>query len=397
MQQGFFSKNRSTLLAANNTELYIFSGNVSVQRSNDASYAFEQEANFWYLTGISAAGWKLVIEKDECALIAPDVDEVHRIFDGSLSNEKAKEISRVDRVLNYSDGEAYLKGLNDRYKKVGTLGADPHADHYDFSLNPGPLRLHEKLAEQFSEVIDCRKPLAKQRAIKQPEEIQNIRDAIALTIEGFEKVKLNIDQYTAEYEIEADFSHHFRRNGADGHAYDPIVAAGKNACTLHYGKNRDALEKGVFVLLDIGARYKGYAADITRTYAFGEVSDRYRSVHAAVENAHEEIIALLKPGLLTKEYLESVDEIMKNALNGLGLLSSPSDYRKYFPHAVSHGLGIDVHDSLGGAEKLLPGMVLTVEPGIYIPEEGIGVRIEDDILITESGNENLSAALSTSL
>jgi len=397
MQQGFFSKNRSTLLAANNTELYIFSGNVSVQRSNDASYAFEQEANFWYLTGISAAGWKLVIEKDECTLIAPDVDEVHRIFDGSLSNEKAKEISRVDRVLNYSDGEAYLKGLNDRYKKVGTLGADPHADHYDFSLNPGPLRLHEKLAEQFSEVIDCRKPLAKQRAIKQPEEIQNIRDAIALTIEGFEKVKLNIDQYTAEYEIEADFSHHFRRNGADGHAYDPIVAAGKNACTLHYGKNRDALEKGVFVLLDIGARYKGYAADITRTYAFGEVSDRYRSVHAAVENAHEEIIALLKPGLLTKEYLESVDEIMKNALNGLGLLSSPSDYRKYFPHAVSHGLGIDVHDSLGGAEKLLPGMVLTVEPGIYIPEEGIGVRIEDDILITESGNENLSAALSTSL
>ncbi|MBC7565055.1 M24 family metallopeptidase, partial [Candidatus Saccharibacteria bacterium] len=154
---------------------------------------------------------------------------------------------------------------------------------------------------------------------------------------------------------------------------------------------------GEFVLLDIGARLNGYPADITRTYAHGDVSDRHKAVHLAVETAHHKIIALLKPGLNVKDYFHKVDKIMLVALHDLGLLKVEEDYRKYFPHSISHGLGIDVHDSLGGPEAFQPGMVLTVEPGIYIPEEGIGVRIEDDILITENGHENLSAGLPTSL
>jgi len=151
------------------------------------------------------------------------------------------------------------------------------------------------------------------------------------------------------------------------------------------------------VLIDAGAKVGGYAADITRTYAIGRPSDREIEVHAAVETAHKAIIDLIKPGFGMKDYHFQSDEIMKKALKSLGLLNAPADYRKYFPHAVSHGLGIDVHDSLGGFETFQPGMVLTVEPGIYIPEEGIGVRIEDDILVTEEGNRNLSAALPTSL
>ena len=157
------------------------------------------------------------------------------------------------------------------------------------------------------------------------------------------------------------------------------------------------LRDGELILLDVGASVDGYAADITRTYAKGDVSDRFAHVHLEVEKAHKKIIRLLKPGLAVKEYMTQVDVIMKQALTNVGLLNDEKDYRKYFPHSISHGLGIDVHDSLGNPNTFKPGMVLTVEPGIYITEEGIGVRIEDDILITESGHENLSEMLPTSL
>jgi len=397
MDSHFFTGNRRALMESVTTATAIFAGNTAIQRSNDASYEFAQEANFWYLTGINAADWRLVIEGEYATLIAPDVDEVHQIFDGSLSRAEAKRISGVDNVVSHADGEALIKKVIAAQTPIATLGKDPHVDHYDFALNPGPVTLHTVLSEQSVAIEDVRRPLATLRAIKQPAEIELMRQAIAITIDGFERVKAGIDSYGYEYQIEADFSHSFVYAGASGHAYDPIVAAGKNACTLHYGKNQAALHEGDLVLLDIGASFKGYAADITRTYAHGAVSDRQRAVHAAVKKAHVAIIDLLAPGLNVKDYGLKVDEIMKTALQSLGLFNEPTDYRKYFPHAVSHGLGIDVHDSLGAPEVFLPGMVLTVEPGIYIPEEGIGVRIEDDILITETGHENLSAKLSTSL
>jgi Xaa-Pro aminopeptidase len=397
MDKTFFIRNRQAIFAAVQVDVLIFAGNVSVQRSNDASYAFEQEANFWYLTGIDVAGWRLVIQKELTSLIAPDVDDVHRIFDGSLSNDDAKAVSGVDEVLSHQQGEELLKNLQEYKPKVASLGEDPRKEHYDFALNPGPAEFLTQLEALFGEVQDCRKELAVLRAIKQPEEIALIRNAIMLTTEAFEKVRNNINHYSFEYEIEADFTHYFRYKGAEGHAYDPIVAMGKNACTLHYGKNQDQLVAGELVLLDIGARNKGYAADITRTYAHGDVSQRHRDVHKAVETAHHKIIELLEPGLSVKAYFDKVDRIMLVVLNDLGLLKAKSDYRKYFPHSVSHGLGIDVHDSLGSPDVFKPGMILTVEPGIYIPEEGIGVRIEDDILITETGHENLSDRLPTSL
>lgn len=186
-------------------------------------------------------------------------------------------------------------------------------------------------------------------------------------------------------------------NGAEGYAYEPIVAAGANALTLHYTRNNNPLPKNGLLLIDAAARVGGYCADITRTYAIGTPTAREVAVHAAVEKAHFAIINLIKPGLALSEYQDKSDEIMKEALRSLGLLKKPEDYRKYFPHAISHGLGIDVHESFGGYTEFMPGMVLTVEPGIYIPEEGIGVRIEDDILVTETGNENLSGDLPTGL
>ena len=400
MNKEFFTHNRQALVDVPNDvqiDAWVFAGNILVQRSNDASYAFEQEANFWYLTGIDTAGWQLIIQKERSLLVAPDVDEIHRTFDGSLSNDEAKETSGVDEVLSFQEGIQLMKNLKTFTAKVGTLGEDPRKEHYDFALNPGPVNMLNELQELFGEVNDCRKTLATLRAIKSPDEIDLIRSAIMITTEAFELVRNSIHHYAFEYEIEADFSSYFRKRGAHGHAYDPIVAAGKNAVTLHYTKNSDPLVPGALVLIDIGVRYKGYAADITRTYGHGEVSERYRAVHLAVEIAHHKIIDLLEPGLNVKAYFDKVDQIMLAALNDLGLLKNKDDYRKYFPHSISHGLGIDVHDSLGGPDEFKPGMVLTVEPGIYIPEEGIGVRIEDDILITLTGHENLSDRLPTSL
>lgn len=400
MVSTFFTKNRERLIASSSP--YIVTAYSSMQRGNDASFSFEQEANFWYLTGIEAPGWWVIIDgqNKKSWLVAPEVDDVHQMFDGSLTWDDAKKISGIETVVSRTDAEAILRDLAKQHSLVYTVGDDPRAELYDFVVNPAQRELWLRLVRMFVDVQDCRKQLARLRAIKQPEEIRAIKRAIKLTVDSFKKMKLQLPNLKTEYEVEAEFTYAFRRSGAVGHAYDPIVASGKNACTLHYNQNQQKLQNNSLLLLDIGARVDGYAADITRTFVVGTPTERQRQVHAAVERAHKQIITLLRPGLSVAQYHAAVDDIMQDALMQIGLLDSKEDtqtYRKYFPHAVSHGLGIDVHDSLGGPTEFASGMVVTVEPGIYIPEEGIGVRIEDDILITDTGHINLSAALPTSL
>ena len=375
---------------------------TQMQRTNDAAFAFEQESNFWWLTGIDVPDWWVIIDgqRTKSWLVAPAVSVAHQIFEGSLSVEAAKRISGIDTVLSQDEAMAMLRDLAKKHSVVHAIGDPAHTEYYDFTLNPAPKKLWNMLERTFADVQDCRLSLAKLRAIKQPEEVTAIKKAIKLTVDGFNAVKQKLPDLRYEYEIEAEFSYFFKKNGATGHAYDPIIASGKNACTLHYDANEDRLKKSSLVLMDIGARLDGYAADISRTYGLGEPTQRQRQVHAAVQVAQQEIIKLIKPGLLVADYYTSVDVIMKQALVGLGLLRSTDDdatYRRYFPHAIGHGLGVDVHDSLGQPVEFLSGMVLTVEPGIYIPEEGIGVRIEDNILVTDKGHTNLSKALSTSL
>lgn len=397
MTTDFFKGNRRLLSQAVNKKIIILSAYNQTQRSNDSASSFEQEASFWWLTGIDMPDWRLVIESKKSWLVAPDIREQRIIFDGALSWDKAKMISGVDEVISAEEYRLLIGELAKKYDTVFTIGKDPHEKQYDFSVNPAPEHLRKELKKSFTNIKDCRPELARLRAIKQPEEIASMKKAIALTVDAFKAVKKRLSGFEYEYEVEAEFSYHFRKNGAKGHAYEPIVAGGKNACTLHYIQNQDPLNKNELLLLDIGARVDGYPADITRTYQLGEATKHQKQVHAAVESAHKEIISLLKPGLSVIEYQEKVDEVMKRKLTELGLLKKPGDYRKYFPHAISHGLGVDVHDALGRPTEFKEGMVLTVEPGIYIPEEGIGVRIEDDILVTKDGHENLSAALPTSL
>jgi Xaa-Pro aminopeptidase len=401
LEGSFFTANRGRLIQRLNGGVVVLSAYTKMQRGHDMASVFEQEANFWWLSGIDAADWQLVIDgsRHKTWLIMPHVSDVHQIFDGSLSADDAKRISGVDTVIAHDEASKLLRDLAKKHSVVHTLGDLPHAEYLDFVLNPAPKKIHEQLSRTFNAVQDCRKELSQLRAIKQPEEITMLQQAIDITIDAFNVVKEKLPTLKTEYQVEAEFTYFFRKNNV-AHAYDPIVAGGKNACTLHYDHNGAKLKKRELLLMDIGARSGGYPADITRTYAVGEPTKRQQQVHDAVVRVQRRIIELIGPGLSVEQYQRDVDAVMIDTLIELGLMRNASDekaYHRYFPHAVSHGLGVNVHDSLGAPKLLQTGMVLTVEPGIYIPEESIGVRIEDDILITDSGFRNLSGRLSTEL
>ena len=401
LDKSFFIGNRERAYDQLEGGLLAVPAYKEMQRGNDASSHFEQEGNFWYLTGINNPDWLLLMDARHrrSFLVAPTMDPTHEVFNGSLSPDDARRLSGVDEIMDANEADEWMQKAANLNQPMHTIDNPPHADQFGFVLNPAAHETRAKLEGIFTSVGDFRLELAKMRAIKQMVEVAVMESAIDLTIKSFQDIRKNINKYQHEYQIEADFTHDFRNAGAEGHAYDPIVAFGKNACTLHYIRNSDKLNKNGMVLLDVGAKMGGYAADITRTYAVGEPTTRQRDVHAAVRLAQQQIIDLLKPGLLGSEYQKSVKDIMVDAMLSLSLIKDRNDtaFDKYFPHSIGHGLGIDVHDSLGDSKTFLPNMVVTVEPGIYIPEEGIGVRIEDDILITDTGHKNLSAGLSTEL
>ena len=372
-------------------------GYGEMQRSNDSSSFFEQEANFWYLTGIESPDWWLILDGTHGTewLVAPDVSDVQQVFDGSLDKEDVYQVSGIKTVLARDEAMRRLRELAKHHSIAYTTDQPRYVrDHASFQLNHAQADLKKTLERIFQNVQICNRELAIMRTIKQPAEIAAIQQAIDLTITAFESMKPLLSRARFEYELEASLGYEIRRKGGQ-HAYDPIVASGINACTLHYSHNGSRLQKRDLVLFDVGARLHGYAADISRTYSLGKPTKRQTAVHAAVAQAQVRCIELLKPGLTFSEYHDRCEAIMKEGLESLGLTTER--YRDYFPHAMGHGLGIDVHDVLDGHQELRPGMVLTVEPGIYIKEEGIGVRIEDDILITDTGHRNMSARLSTDI
>lgn len=398
MDSSFFRGNRESLLdALKKGALVVMTGYGEMQRTADSSIYFEQEANFWYLTGIDAPDWWVVLDGASGSqwLVAPDTSETQRVFDGSLDDETAYEVSGIKTVLPRDEALRRLRELTKHHSVVYTTEQPRHIkEHATFQLNHAQAELKKTLERMFQNVQSCNRELATLRTIKQPPEIMGIERAVKITAEAFEAVKPLLGTARHEYELDAVLGFEIRRRGAV-HAYDPIVAAGQNACTLHYVRNDAPLRRRDLVLFDVGARVSGYAADISRTYALGTPTKRQIQVHEAVRVAQQECIRLLRPGLRFDEYQTASEQIMRAALESLAL---PTErYRGYFPHAMGHGLGIDVHDVLVGYDSFQPGMVLTVEPGLYVKEEGIGVRIEDDILITDAGHRNLSAGLSTAL
>lgn len=392
----FYSANVQKFMSVCSGTLVVISGYEVMQLSGDMAAPFLQESNFWWLTGIEEPGWKAILDsaRGRVVLVRPTLTEIQQVFDGGLTDAEALAVSGAQAVIPEAEFERELAQLARKHPLVRTV-ENKHGD--SFVVNPAQTKLTAQLKRHFNTVEYCNKQLAELRAIKTAQELECITKAVAATTDVFAAVRANWETYKYEYQVEAAFTAQFGNKGLK-HAYAPIVAGGPRACTLHYDKNNAKLAKREAVVIDIGARLGGYAADITRTYC-AQPTKRMQQVHAALEAAHAQIIALLKPGLPVAEYGKHVDDIMQQALLELGLIKTKDDkaYHTYFPHAVSHGLGVDVHDSLGGPRYLQPGMVLTVEPGIYIAKEGIGMRIEDDILITQTGHKNMSASLSTAL
>ena len=236
------------------------------------------------------------------------------------------------------------------------------------------------------------------RAVKQEQEIALIEKACNITQLGVQRVLKFLKPGVFEYELEAEILHEFIKNRASGFAYEPIIASGKNACVLHYNSNNKICKRGDVVLMDFGAEYANYSSDLTRCFPVsGRFTTRQRNVYNSVLSVFKRAKQILKPGVLLKDYEKEIGKLMEKELVDLKLLSineiknctSSSAYKKYYMHGTSHHLGLDVHDVSGPDQPLCEGMVLTCEPGIYIPEEGIGIRLENDILIGKTQNKDL--------
>jgi Xaa-Pro aminopeptidase len=235
------------------------------------------------------------------------------------------------------------------------------------------------------EILDVSQHIGRLRMVKQPVEIDAIQRAIDITVKTLKPLikQSKLAKFSYEYEIEAELNKGFRLGGGSGHAFDPIVACGSNACTIHYIANNGQITAGDFTIIDVGAEYDHYAADITRTVIIGQPTRRQQAVYEAVLDVQNYAFDLLRPGILMRDYEQKVEQYMGEKLRELNLIKTINhdDVRKYFPHATSHFLGLNAHDAGDYNHPLEPGVVLAVEPGIYIPEEGIGVRIEDNVVI----------------
>jgi Xaa-Pro aminopeptidase len=395
----FFSGNREKLRSLfSGTASIVITANGLMQKSSDTAYPFRQDSNFWYLTGIDEPNMILVMDKTREYLIMPKRSAIQDYFDGAINADAVSRTSGVADVLTADEGWKRLKSRLKRASSVATLAAAPaYIESSGLYVNPARASLIEKLkvANGTLDLLDLRQHLARMRMVKQPEEIESIQNAINITLRSLKKVhtKLMDGKYTNEFEIELDLTKHFNGSGGQGHSFTPIIAAGEKSCTIHPQGNDGAINDKP-ILLDVGAQFNNYAADISRTWS-AKPNKRFNQVHSAVQEASDYAMSVLKPGVILKDYEKLVEHFVGEKLRELGMIKTieSSEIRKFFPHATSHFLGIDVHDAGDYEKPLEPGVVITVEPGIYINGEGFGVRIENDVLISEDGAQNLSGLL----
>lgn len=401
----FFAANRQRLKELfTGTAPIIMTANGLLQRGADSTYGFAQDSSFWYLTGVTEPDIVLVIDRDREYLIVPSRSTMRQAFDGSIAYDELTQRSGIKQVYDDKEGWELLEGRLKKVKHAATLAAAPaYVEQFGMYTNPARAVLTERIKASNSELelLDLSPHLVRLRMIKQPEEVAAIRQAINVTIAGIkEATKPNkLAKYAYEYEIEAELTRAYRRRGADGHAFEPIVAGGMRAVTLHNVANSGQISSDELLLIDTGAEVEHYTADITRTFSISQPSRRQQAVHAAVLDVQQFAFGLLKPGVLLKDYEQQIEHYMGEKLRELGLIKTISheEVRQFYPHSTSHFMGLNVHDIGDYDRPLEPGVVMTVEPGIYIPAEGIGVRIEDDVLITPKGISILTDKLSRDL
>ena len=369
--------------------ILLLEGNTESERG-DTRNGFFQESSFLYLTGWQEPGALLLVAPGSAGsykeiLFLPDTDDARTLWTGSGLSAGTPGIARTAgfrRVERRSTLEATLQQLLARHEGLLTM--------------PGT-STDQRLRQMFPfrEPHSAQPLLASFRMVKSRAEIALLEEAVRITVEGQLRGWRSLQIASTEYEVAADVTHEFLRLGSERHAFAPIVASGPNACVLHYGKNRTPLRRGSLAILDIGAEVGGYTGDLTRTIPIGgRFSKRQRVLYEAVLAVQREVIRHLAPGtFLGRQVPGSLHHLAVELLRQMPLGPGGKPLSEYFPHGIGHHLGLDVHDLSDPMAPLQPGAVVTVEPGIYIPEEGIGIRIEDDVLVTDDGNRVLSAAL----
>lgn len=384
----------------------IFNSNDELPRNGDQLYTFKQNSDLYWLTGIEQEDTMLIIfpgnpdprYREVLVLVRPN--ELKEKWDGHrLRAKEAEAISGIQTIVWLDSLEGLLQpwihiantiylNSNENDRKANLVWVRDYR-YADEMRQRYPFHQYKRSAKILREL----------RAIKTSLEVEVMQQAVNITEKAFRRLLQFIKPGVFEYEIEAEIYHEFLRNRATGPAYSSIIASGDRARTLHYISNNQECKDGELILMDFGAEYGGYCADLTRTVPVnGKFTDRQRVIYNACLHLHNYAKSILKPGISIIDYTEMMGDEATKVFIDINLLhqndinkETPENraYRKYLYHGISHHLGIDVHDLGTRTEPLLPGMLLTVEPGIYIEEEKMGVRIENNIWITENGNDDL--------
>jgi Xaa-Pro aminopeptidase len=406
---GLFTDNRKNLsaLLAERSMAIIQPNDLQVTNA-DAFHTFEQNNDLFYLTGVAQEETVLILfpdahePEDREILFLRESNDHIAIWEGAkLTKEQARERTGISRIEWTTDFNIIFTRLMTQVDCV-YLSINEHP-RGDLSYVTKSLRFAKECKELFP-LHNYRRlaPLIYGlRTIKSQEEIDFTQTACDITEAGFRRVLRFVEPGVGEWDVEAEFVHEFVKRGSRGFAYNPIIAGGLNACVLHYVTNDQLLKDGDLLLLDVAAEYGGWNADMTRTIPIsGKFTPRQREVYNAVLRMVRYADSILRPGMFMAEYQKMIVAQMDKELIGLGLYTAeqaaaaPKDkplVKKYFMHGTSHHLGLDVHDVSPANQPVAPGMIFTIEPGIYIAEEGMGVRLENDYLIGENGNINLMA------
>lgn len=396
----FFENNRDkvTNVLNNKEALVLFSGKQK-KTTADGLYPFKVNKNFFYMTGLKRENFILVLMKINDVVstklfIESPNEKAEKWYGRKLKKEAVTELSGiadVDYVETFNtwfNGQLYENTITSVYLDLEKMSWD----EIDESAHLFSKQLKERYA--FIDIKTAHPYLSELRTIKADYEIDELRKAVALTDKSLKKVMDALKPGSHEYQMASTFLHEVIMNGGDGLSFPTIAASGEDAVVLHYEENEKEILDNTLMLFDCGAQWNEYCADITRTYpSNGKFSDRQKVIYNIVLEAEETCIAAAKPGMTIESMNEICKEVLAKGCIEIGLIKEASELSKYYYHGVSHFLGLDTHDLGDRKIEFKPGMVITVEPGLYIEEEGIGVRIEDDILITETGQENLSEAI----
>ena len=379
----------------------IVSTNSEQKRNSDVSYPFRPDSNFWYLTGFTEPDAIAVFSKENYAMFLRPKDEAKEIWNGiRLGVELAPETLLTDQAYDIG---TFFDNIDSLIKKGSVIyydapGSGGWKDNSSTNIH------NQSINSLFERELKPLNPyISEMRLIKDKDEVKNMQDAANLASEAHMNAMKAAIPGLYEHNIASGFDSHFRNCNSE-HSYPPIVASGENACILHYTENNQELKDGDLLLIDAGCEINGYASDITRTFPVnGKFSEAQKEIYDVVLNAQKSAINSIKPGVSSNKPHETACEIITNGLIKLGIMKSAEDLTKFYMHNTGHWLGLDVHDV---GSKLINdefrefknGMVTTVEPGIYIRRDdkidskywGIGIRIEDDVLVTETGNHVLS-------